>query len=790
MNGSFETWRNWLLGLEAPFVGRISQAKLSFAGGWPSWTAGALLLAGLIWFGYQYWRDGKSPSLWVKTPLLFLRLLALAAAALMLAQPVLRLTRQEKQRAAAIVLVDVSDSMGFRDPRLPASRAAAVERATGLRSRSASRSEVAAQLLAGRTALLRTLAARFDTRVYAFAAGAQSVALKPGADPAAAGRALAAAPLGRTSTQIGPALKQALDDVAGRPVAGALLLTDGGSNQGDDPVAWARQAAKQGVVVSAAALGDPTPTRNLTLTEALADQVVRKDNTVQVFAGLQHRGYEGRTITVSLRRNGAPFQSQPLRLGPAGRKQTVTFTYTPKEPGTFAYSVQASVLEGETTSQDNARRFMQQVVTKRLRVLYVEGEPRWEYRYLRNAILRDTQLDFACLLTEAEDPGAGEGNVAVTAFPADEQALFAYDIIILGDVPVSRFNDLQLRSLRRFVEDKGGSLIVIAGEKHMPHEYAGTLLEAVLPVSIRSTPEQVITDDPFFWEVTPAGRQDSLLRMSDDPAENARIWRELPGMFWQAGVERAKPGATVLVANSARSNASGKRVVLAIQPFGAGRCLMGLADSTWRWRWRVGDRYFYRYWGQAIRAMTPHENPGGNRYAQVNADKSEYNLGDRVALTARLLDRFYRPVKSATVTASISGSSGVSLQLPMRPVPGSPGLFSAEAPADRVGDYKVSAASPAAPGSAATARYLVQSQALEQQQPEMDEALLRKLTAASGGSMPAPDQVADWAKGLRGRELTVRSEIESEVWDSPLLLILFAAPLLLEWLIRKRSGLA
>ena len=492
---------------------------------------------------------------------------------------------------------------------------------------------------------------------------------------------------------------------------------------------------------------------------------------------------------MTLRRGNEIVGAQAIRLGAAGQKQTAAFRYTPKQEGTFTYSVAASVLPGEITTENNRRRFVQRVVGKKLRILYVEGEPRWEYRYLRNAILRDTQIAFSCYLTATGTGEGGEGNVPITEFPSDERSLFAYDILILGDVPRAHFRDADLRNIRRFVEDKGSSLIVIAGEKHTPQEYRGTPLEPILPVVLPAQPEPIITDEPFHWELTPQGRQDPLLRLADSAAESERVWGTLPGMYWNAGVVRARPGATVLAVNSLRSNEYGKRIVLAVQPFGEGRCLLALSDSTWQWRWRVGDRYFYRYWGQALRAMTPSEPPGGNRFAQINADRSEYLLTERVALSARLLDGFYRPIKAEKVMATLRGETGGATPLVLSAVPGSPGLFSGDVLAERLGRFQVSVASPANPAARATTTFLVQSLALEQQQPEMNETLLRRIAQAGGGHYYQPDEARRWLQSLKTNPFEVRSESEVDLWDAPLLLILFIAPLALEWTIRKRSGL-
>ncbi len=784
-----EPWR-WLLGLSDETGRQFQQARLYFAGGWHIYVLVALLLLAACWFGVLYLKDGRRPSLWIKTPLLLLRLLALTALILMLLQPMLRLTKTETQRPNVLLLVDNSLSMERKDARLPADRSARIARAVGGSPAQMSRVEIASRLLnSPPSSLLSELSKRYQVRVYTFHGQAQAVPIpRPPARSAPPVLDIQPDPKGNT-TQIGESLKRALDDLAGQPLAGALILSDGGNNLGEDPVAVAKQAREQGVTVSTLGIGDPTPTRDLAITEVLADQVVRKDNITQVFVGLSHRGYEGQTVSVTLRRGNETLGTQSARLGPAGRRQTVSFTYTPKQTGSFSHTVSATVLSGEITAENNRRRFLQRVISRKLKILYVEGEPRWEYRYLKNAILRDTQIAFSCYLVASGAQRGGEGNVPIYRFPQDEKSLFEFDILILGDVPRAHFTELQLRNIRRFVEDKGSSLVVIAGERHMPWEYRATPLEPIFPTELPSFPEQVKTAEPFQWELTPEGRQDPLLRLDDDPAVNARIWRELPGMYWGAGVPRARPGATVLVVNSARSNSYGKRVVLAVQPFGAGRCLISLTDSTWRWRWRVGDRYFYRYWGQMIRAMTPQETPGGNRYAQINADRAEYLLGDRVALNARLLDAFYRPVKAKQVTAVLRDENGVETPITLNASPVSPGLFSADFLAERVGKMQVSLASPANPAAPATASFLVQSVSLEQQQPELNETLLKRLAAAGGGGYYLPDETRRWLETLKAEDVVIRSESETELWDAPILLLLFVVPLSLEWLIRKRTGL-
>lgn len=780
-----------LLGIPPDVARQMEQTSLYFAGGWTVRMAAVTLGVAALWFGFLYLRDGTRPSLWVKVPLLLLRLLAVAALVVMLFQPMLRLVHTDRIKPTVVVMVDTSDSMNLKDPRLPAERATPFAEATGGSPTQLSRADLAARLLNGPQGnLLAVLSREFNVRAYTFDSAARPVNFPTDPAQQSAFRIpLATDPKTGTSTQMGTALKRALDDVTGQPIGGALVLSDGGSNLGDDPSGVAERAKEQGLAVSTLGIGDPTPTRDIAVTEVLADSVVRKENTVQVFAGIAHRGFEGQKIAVVLKRGNEVVGTQNITLGAAAKKQTVTFTYPAKTEGNFTYTVSTAVLPNETTAENNRKTFQQRVITKKLKILYVEGEPRWEYRYLKNAILRDKQILFSCFLTSAGAMKGGEGNVPIFQFPQDEKTLFEYDILILGDVPVSTFSRTQLQQIRRFVEDKGSSLVVIAGDKRMPYEYRGTPLEDVLPVVLGAAPERVVTTEPFRWELTPEGRQDPLLRLAADSAENMRIWANLSGMYYHAGVARAKPGATVLAVNPLRSNEYGKRVILAVQRFGAGRCLAQLSDSTWLWRYRVGDRYFYRYWGQALRVMTPQEPVGGNRFAQINADRPDYRLGERASFHARLLDNYYRPVKDAKVTATLVGESGREVPVTLDAVPGSPGLYTGEYAPDRIDKYKISLASPANPQAKATAEFKVESEALERQQPEMNEALMKKVAKMGGGAYLAPNELKKWRDSLRREGQIVRSESEHELWDAPLLLALFIVPLALEWVVRKRSGL-
>ena len=790
----FDTpWIQRLLGIPPEAAQKVEQTHLVFAAKAPQLVTISILLVAALWFGWNYWKDGTRPSWRVKTPLLLLRLLALFALLAMLAQPTLRISHATVIKPSVVILADNSDSMNRPDPKLPPSLLSQEASGAGASPETILRMTrlARANAVLNHSGLLAKLSQNYNVRLYSFS-GLTRPAPIPADPKKRSGYQFNLQPDAQSgdSTQMGAALRQPLEELSGSPIAGALIVSDGGNNLGEDPVAVAEATKQSGVRVSALGIGDPTKTKDIAILSVLADDVVRVNNTVTVFAAVSQRGYAGRTISVLLKRNGVTIGSESLKLTKDDQKQEVRFAYVPKDAGQFFYTVETAVLPDEIAADNNKRSFPQSVISKKLKVLYVEDEPRYEYRYFHNAVLRDTSLDFGCLLLQGDNANTGgDGNIKVKGFPATEKELFEYDIIVLGDVPRSYFSDSQLISIRRFVEDRGASLLVIAGEQHMPHEYAGTPLEAILPVTFSSSPNPILTDEPFQWRLTPEGRRSPIMQLDDSDAENQRIWDTLPGMYWAAGVSRTKPGATVLATHSSRRNADGPYPIVVYTPFGAGKCYLELVDSAWRWRWRVGDRYFYRYWGQVFRTLTPKELPGNSRFVQLNADRSAYRLGQKVLLNARLLDAYYHPIKADNIVATLKSGSGQEQKVVMQPTPGAPGLFTAQVQPDRIGKFEATVNSPTQTGAKASAGFVVESQELEKQRPELDEVLLKKVASAGGGKLYSPDKLDEWMRSLPNNPLVIRREQEVELWDAPLFLLLFLLPLSIEWLVRKRKGL-
>lgn len=792
-------WLSRLLGLD-PRQDALRPDQVFFVHPWPLAAAVAAVVALALWVAFFYARDGTRPAWPWKALLAALRVGAVAVLLLLLWQPVLRGHRSQTTPSVVAVLLDESRSMALEDRWEDRRRAADLQRALGAGATSLSRAESAARLLnQNDAALLRALAERHQVRIYRFGEEVRGAELRlPGTAPAT--RPVSpTTPAGETvplrlrpaaeQTRLGDALDFVLQDTAGQPLAGAVLFSDGGSNLGEDPAVAARRAGDAGMPIFAVGLGDPTPPRDVAVTGVLTDEVVRKGDEVIVSISLRHRGYAGRQVPLLLKLDDRVVRQERVTLAADSDRQEVHLPFTPESPGARTLTVTVPGQPGEITLGNNRRAWPVRIIDKKLRILYVEGRPRWEYRFLKNAILRDPSTLFSCLLADADPALGGEGNVPLYGFPREKKALLEYDILILGDVPRDFFTAVDLQNIRAFVEERGGSLICMAGELFMPWQYRGTELDAVLPIVVPPTRRDVLFREPFQLELTEAGARNPMLFLVPKPEENRALWHSLPGMYWCAVAERARPGATVLTQHPGLTGPEGKLPLMALQQVGEGSVFMTMVDSTWQWRYRVGDKYFYRFWGQVVRSLTPHELPGANRFVRLSADRTTYTLGERVALRARLLTPSYHPLRLPGVTATLERTDGQRFPVPLDPVPGAAGIYTGEWLPPLPGAYRAVLRGPSGQQGESITNIVVETSSLELEAPQQHEAVLRRVSALSGGRYLLPSEVADLPRSIPDRSQEVRTRIEHELWDAPLGLVVFALLLIGEWALRKRHGL-
>lgn len=393
-----------------------------------------------------------------------------------------------------------------------------------------------------------------------------------------------------------------------------------------------------------------------------------------------------------------------------------------------------------------------------------------------------------------------------------------FDVIILGDVSPADLGRENQRILRDYVVTRGGTLIVLAGMRYMPHAYPGTPLAEALPVTFTpsSRPLLAAPESEFRLALTAEGRNSVFLRLDDDTARNLEIWNGIPTIYWRNGSLKAKEGATVLAYAETPRQASGEpllhvpdaealalrrqmekdRPLLVSHQAGFGSVLLSGFDHTWRLRYRKGDEHHHKFWGQILRWATSDRIASGSSTLRVGTSLTRYPAGASVRVMARVATADYRPVTDASPTVLIqSETDTMKIRRPLRYRPGSPGIYVAELGALPEGRYRVELES-AGSGQVAGDTSGVYSEfsvtgAADSERVELaaDSGMLNSLAALSAGKVLSPAELDSLAGRLGPARVTKVERRQVDLWNSWPWLLLIVALLTAEWILRKRVRL-
>jgi hypothetical protein len=779
--------------------------ELSFNGAPPLWVV-VLVIAPLLAFFVSavYRREGDSASPRAKVLLGALRFLALSLLLLVIFQPVSESKVFAVNRSTVGILIDESLSMDRAEEYTP-ELAEQLGRAAGVSAeevRTLPRGELIKRVMKRQNVdLVGELGKKVDARLYAFASNVRPVTsiddvMRGTEDPA------------RGATAIGDALLFALSELRHKSLSSLIVVTDGQSNQGKDPQEVASLAAADGIPIHAVAVGNPSEPRNVAILAVNAPDAAMVEETVPVEVSLAARGFENEPaeIVVTDTQGNQELARQGFTLSERGGQQTETLFFKPGREGDYRLEVKIPPKPGEQFTDDNVRVIALRVQPEVIKVLYVEGRPRWQYRYLKDILLRAPNLKAQCLLTSATSDFMQEstqGVPALTRFPPTRKDLFQYDVIVLGDVAPDEIDSFQTRSttedlLKEFKEfvELGGGFVMIAGQLHAPRDYRDTPIADILPVEIGDPDEERtnVQDHGVFrphlpdWELP-----HRIVTLETNLPLNKKLLEDpeygLPGMWWYYPVRRAKPGAEVILVHPTNRNRFGEHVLMAATRVPAGRTLFVGVDETWRWRMPYADRYTERFWRAAVRDVAIAKLRSSDKRFDLRTDKERYNLGESIEVSVRVFDEDFRPSREEQQV--------VHLQRVDRPIEElvahkqDLGSYQRTLRADVPGTWRLWLEDPAQTGKKLSQRTLeVQVPMLEFVNPALDRPRLESLAAASGGRCVGLHELPALLSGLSGesRRVPVRTE-RKDLWDRGWVLLTVVGLLGVEWALRKKFNL-
>lgn len=742
----------------------FQEGDLTFATPWPMalLVLGAAVVAILAVATYGTARGRASAG--DRTVLATLRLAALGILTFCLMQPTLILSSTVAQRNFVGILVDDSRSMTLpgEDGR--------------------PRSVAATETFGAESDLVAELSERFALRFFRFAGDAGRV---PG--PEALG-------FDGTRTDLVSALDRAREELSSVPLSGLVVLSDGADNAGRALAEAMVPLQAASVPVFTVGLGEETLDPDVQVGPVELPRTVLQGSALVVDVLVSHRGYEGERVPVVVEDGGLILVEDSVTLESDDEPAVARVRFSLDDAGPRRIRVRVPAREGEAVVQNNVREVSVEVKARRQKVLYFEGEPRYELKFLRRAVADDPNVQVVVLQRTADNKflrlDVDGPDELVDGFPDTREELFAYQGLILGSVEASFFTSDQLRMIADFVSERGGGLLALGGRNALAEGgYGGTAVDEALPVVLEAP-----APDPrrAYTEVkvgpTPAGRSHPAAQLRTEDETPDSLWAALPPLSTLNRIERVKPGATELLRGE---SGDGHRVVLAHQRYGRGKALAFPVQDSWMWQMHADvpleDPSHEILWQQILRWLVE----GVPDRVEVRAERDAVEPGERVRITAEVLDSSYLAINDASVVASVTAPDGAVEQVVMEWTVDEDGIYAAEIQPTFAGEWTVDV-------SAAAEGEIVGTGVLHLDAGPSDAeyfdagrrtAVLRRLAEGTGGRFYTPATVSSLPEDLQFTGGGVTLTEERDLWDMPILFLLLLGLVGAEWGYRRMRGL-
>lgn len=793
MNPWLTTWLLWLLGVDLPPSAEGLQWKL--AGSW-HWSPSVLLLLGIFgslsacYVVYFYFRERNEVGRGFRLLLSAIRLALIALVLLVLVfQLQIHFNRMSLPHLA--VVVDRSASMetvdDYAEPGLNRKLDALVE-TSGFSS--TSRWSVARSLLLqDDAAALKNLADHYTLHFYTMAGSEQ----QQSTDLPRLVKELREMQANGESSRLGISLRSILGDLRGQQLAAVLMLTDGITTEGIGLVDAATYARAQAVPLYLIGIGSATKASSLELADLVVDEIVFVNDYVDFNFKMTTHSLEGKEVELVLKDKATGEQLDRRRVvaGKDGVVRREKLSHRPTRLGTMEYVIEVANLEDELKGKVPQLSRDVEVRDDPIKVLLVQAVPSFEYKYLKNLLERDRTLDLNVVLQEADIEYPQQDQYALPLFPISRQQLFQYDVLILGDLNLDLMSYRDMENIVAFVKEKGGGVLMFAGNRFRPQAYEATPLAELLPIDFRAQSgviDQELTEG-FPIAPTPLGMASPHMQLGDTRAETEVIWKNLPEIFWMTVAEKLKPGARVLAVHPTEKGSGGQKLPVFVAYYvPPGKVLWNATDETYRWRFRTGDALYARYWGQAIRYLS-RTKLLGEKGVEVSADKLEYQRGEPVQLRVRFFDERLIPAEDNGVAVVIEGE-GNRYRVPLQRSSASRAIFESTRTNLTTGNYEVTVAKPGLEKTPAAVMFQVVAPPGEAARKELDLQQLRISAMKSRGRFyEVADREDVFSQLPPGKPVQVASLPPLPLWNNWRILLLFVGLLLCEWLLRKRFGM-
>ncbi|MEP7245879.1 MAG: hypothetical protein ABI885_19685 [Gammaproteobacteria bacterium] len=771
--------------------------EIAFASSWPLWLLAALIVAGCALITWSLSRQ-RHLTAWRRVVLGSLQTALLAVLLVMLWRPVLLVERVRDRENVVAVVMDASASMAHGDQE---------------------RSRLQESVSALQAGPLEAFRKSFGVRLFSFAGEVESL------------KQLREVPAPGPQTHIGDAVYSVMQTGATTPLSGIVLITDGAENGGTLSEERLTELASFGVPVHTVGVGPEKNTNDLELDSVTLADEASPGEVLNAEVSIRHdskgktrlRVYDGEKLLAA----------SEVPLSADAGITTHSIELPAGEPGVRDLRFTLDPLPGERNTINNTRTHVIDVTPRRRNILYVEGEPRWEYKFIRRAVETDSSLRLASLVRATPNryyrQGVDSPDELAKGFPLTVEELFAFDAVIIGSFEAPALNAGQHEMLKNFVDRRGGGLLMLAGRDGLSDGgWGGVPVAQTLPARLPEGSAKTFGQAAVRARLTPYGAESAVTRFDDDARKNVTAWNGLPPLADFQPLGRLKPGAIVLLeaVPEGAPNANRSQPLLAWQHYGRGTTYMFGTASSWRWKMRLPheDQRHHTFWRQFLHELASGAPP---RVSLTSASKV-YDDERRVAVSTELHNERFEPINDAAVELTLTSDQGVTSTVQMMPSGQADGRYTAVMDAEAAGLYRLAMTARSRPSDTA-GRKTAASGVLSRQSrvdssnssgpkspsdvagppdqkliaslqthfrrndgvvehfgTQQNRPLLERLAASTGGRYWRLDQLDELPEAMRYSKAGIVERQTLDLWNLPAVFLLLLALKAGEWLLRLR----
>jgi uncharacterized membrane protein len=739
----------------------FSRGTFVLLGGWPLWLLAIAIVAAAAGLGVLVWkRAGSGRMAGVKSVAVWLLQTLLAALLLlMLWHPALSVATLRPQQNIVAVVVDDSASMAQPDEAGGASRRAA---ATSVLN----------------SGLLNALKDKFQVRLYKLG------------DHLDRFDKLEQLTSSIPATHIGEGLKQVVADAASLPIGAVILASDGADNAGGVDLETISEIRRQRIPIHTIGFGKEQATRDVEISDVQVPARALPDSRLSAIVSFHQNGYAGQKAKLTVKEGAKVLAQQMVTLKKDGQEQSETLLFNAGTAGVKSVETSIEPLAGEESTKNNLVTRLVNVDARKPRILYLEGEPRWEFKFLRRAVEDDRTIDLVTILRTTQNKiyrqGIANPDELKDGFPTKVEELFAFDGIIIGSVDAPYLTPGQQTLLKDFVDRRGGGLLFLGGKDALSDGGWKQSADVELLPTILPDRKDTFVRVGATVELTAPGRDSLITRLEEDPAKNVERWQKLPYVMNFQDVGQPKPGAVVLV--DAKPTTGGRVPLLITQNFGRGRTAIFATGGSWRWQMLqpLADKSHEMFYQQLLRWLVS-DTP---RKVTTSTPKQLISDDSHVSLRAEVRDRTYLQASDAKTEAHILGPDGIAEAVEMRPDPIESGVYTADWTTPKPGSYLVEVV--ASRGTEELGRdtmtFRREDGVAESFRIQQNRELLEKLSSETGGRYYKPQDAQKLGKDISYSEAGITVRETRDLWDMPIIFLALLGLRAAEWLLRRKWG--